>query len=203
VSTYQNAHLLLSAAAPSQFPADLGAEVAIAGRSNAGKSSAINAITARRALARTSKLPGRTRLLNFFELAPQARLIDLPGYGYAEGPREQRHDWAGLIEALAPRRSLKGLMLVIDARRGVQDSDEQLLAWAQQHERSVHVLLSKADQLRRSEARALLASAQAQLARRAAVQLFSVRDGTGIDEARARLASWLASAGQEKAPAAQ
>lgn len=201
MSIYQNAQLLLSVAAPSQFPADLGAEVAIAGRSNAGKSSAINAITGRRALARTSKLPGRTRLLNFFELLPQARLIDLPGYGYAEGPRAHREDWARLIEALAPRRSLKGLLLVVDARRGVQDSDEQLLAWAQLHERPVHVLLSKADQLRRSEARQLLASAQTQLASRAAVQLFSARDGTGIDEARARLQSWLAQAGQEKAPA--
>jgi GTP-binding protein len=201
LSIYQHAQLLLSAAAPSQFPADRGAEVAIAGRSNAGKSSAINAITGRHALARTSKLPGRTRLLNFFELSPQARLIDLPGYGYAEGPREQRHDWARLIEALAPRLSLKGLMLVIDARRGVQDSDEQLLAWAEQHQRAVHVLLSKADQLRRSEGRALLARTQAQLSGRAAVQLFSVRDGTGIEEARARLAAWLADAGQEKAPA--
>ncbi|MGH8255287.1 MAG: GTP-binding protein, partial [Steroidobacteraceae bacterium] len=126
---------------------------------------------------------------------------DLPGYGYAEGPRAHREDWARLIEALAPRRSLKGLLLVVDARRGVQDSDEQLLAWAQLHERPVHVLLSKADQLRRSEARQLLASAQTQLASRAAVQLFSARDGTGIDEARARLQSWLAQAGQEKAPA--
>ncbi len=202
MSIYQNAQLLLSVAAPSQFPADLGAEVAIAGRSNAGKSSAINAITGRRALARTSKLPGRTRLLNFFELLPQARLIDLPGYGYAEGPRAHREDWARLIEALAPRRSLKGLLLVVDARRGVQDSDEQLLAWAQLHERPVHVLLSKADQFRRSEARDLLASAQARLAARAVVQLFSARDGTGIDEARSRLRSWLEDeGGQEKTPA--
>jgi GTP-binding protein len=207
VSIYQNAQLLLSAAAASQFPADRGAEVAIAGRSNAGKSSAINAITGRRALARTSKLPGRTRLLNFFELSPQARLIDLPGYGYAEGPRTDRQDWARLIEALAPRRSLKGLLLVVDARRGVQDADEQLLAWAQLHERPVHVLLSKADTLRRSEARQLLAAVQLQLAGRAAVQLFSARERTGIDEARAQLAAWLAGAGQEagqeKAPAAQ
>ncbi len=207
MSIYQNAQLLLSAAAASQFPADRGAEVAIAGRSNAGKSSAINAITGRRALARTSKLPGRTRLLNFFELAPQARLIDLPGYGYAEGPRTDRQDWARLIEALAPRRSLKGLLLVVDARRGVQDADEQLLAWAQLHERPVHVLLSKADQLRRSEGRQLLAAVQVQLAGRAAVQLFSARDRTGIEEARAQLAAWLAGAGQpagqEKAPAAQ
>jgi GTP-binding protein len=192
VSIYQNAQLLLSVAAPSQFPADQGAEVAIAGRSNAGKSSAINAITGRRALARTSKSPGRTRLLNFFELAPLARLIDLPGYGYAEGRREDRADWARLIDALAPRRSLKGLLLVVDSRRGVQDSDEQLLAWAQLHERPVHVLLSKVDQLRRSEGRQLLVSARAQLATRAAVQLFSARDGTGVDEARARLQSWLA-----------
>jgi GTP-binding protein len=179
--------------------------VAIAGRSNAGKSSAINALTGRRALARTSKLPGRTRLLNFFELAPRARLVDLPGYGYAEGPREQRRDWARLIEALAPRRSLRGLMVVVDVRRGLRDGDEQLLAWAQAHGRPVHVLLSKADQLTRAGGRAALAAVQGQLAGRAVVQLFSARDGTGVDTARERLREWLAGeagSAKEKAPAA-
>ena len=198
---YQNAQLLLSAAAASQFPADRGAEVAIAGRSNAGKSSAINAIVGRRALARTSKQPGRTRLLNFFELTPGARLIDLPGYGYAQGARAERDTWARLIAALAPRHSLKGLLLVVDARRGFQDSDEQLLIWAQLHSRPVHVLLAKADQLRPSEARSLRAHLQTQLLGRAAVQLFSAHESIGIDEARARLAAWLAGEPeQEKAP---
>ena len=119
---------MLSAAAAAQFPPDVGAEVAIVGRSNSGKSSAINAITARRSLARSSKTPGRTRLVNFFELAAGARLIDLPGYGYAHGPRSERAGWGALIEELAPRQSLRGLLLVVDARRGIMDSDEQLLS---------------------------------------------------------------------------
>ena len=127
----------------------------------------------------------------------QKRLVDLPGYGYAEGPREQRRDWAGLIEALAPRRSLKGLMVVVDVRRGLRDGDEQLLAWAQLYDRPVHVLLSKADQLTRAGARAALAAVQAQLAGRAAAQLFSARDGTGVDAARERLQAWLGDARQE------
>src|ERR1700683_1604502 len=123
MSAYPTAQFMLSAAAAGQFPADTGAEAAIAGRSNAGKSSAINAITNRRALARTSKTPGRTRLLNFFQLAPGERLIDLPGYGFAAGPPAERDDWARLIDALAQRDSLRGLVLVVDARRGLLDGD--------------------------------------------------------------------------------
>jgi GTP-binding protein len=191
VSVYPNAQFLFSAAAASQFPADSGAEVAIAGRSNAGKSSAINAITARHALARTSKTPGRTRLLNFFELAPGGRLVDLPGYGFAAGAPAERDTWARLIEALAQRECLKGLLLVVDARRGLLPGDEQLLGWAQGLGRPVHVLLSKADQLKRAEARALLSRSQAQLAGRGSVQLFSARAGVGIDEARATIDAWL------------
>lgn len=191
VSTYQDARLLQSAAAHGQFPADWGAEVAIAGRSNTGKSSAINAITGRRALARTSKQPGRTRLANFFELAPGARLVDLPGYGFARGPRAEQAGWAHLIEALGARRSLQGLLLVIDARRGMGAEDEQLLAWAEALQRPVHVLLSKADQLNRAEARELLARSQAQLAGRASAQLFSAHAGTGLEQARSQLAAWL------------
>ena len=126
MSRFQQAQFLLSAAAPAQFPPDSGVEVAFAGRSNAGKSSAINAITQRRGLARTSKTPGRTRLLNFFELAPQRRLVDLPGYGYAGGPEDERRTWGSLIDALKERASLVGLFLIVDVRRGIGEGGEGL-----------------------------------------------------------------------------
>jgi len=192
VSVYPSAQFLISAAAAAQFPADSGAEVAIAGRSNAGKSSAINAITARHALARTSKMPGRTRLLNFFQLADGKRLVDLPGYGFAEGPPPERDAWAQLIDALAQRQSLAGLLLVVDARRGLLPGDLQLLDWAEGMQHPVHVLLSKADQLKRNEARTLLAQSAATLAGRGSVQLFSARAGVGVDEARRTVDAWLA-----------
>jgi GTP-binding protein len=191
VSVYPNAQFLFSAAAATQFPADSGAEVAIAGRSNAGKSSAINAITARNALARTSKMPGRTRLLNFFQLSPDKRLVDLPGYGFAQGPPPERDLWARLIEALAGRACLKGLLLVVDARRGLLPGDQQMLAWAHGMQRPVHVLLSKSDQLKRAEARTLLTTSQAQLQGRASAQLFSAHAGVGLDEARGVIDDWL------------
>jgi GTP-binding protein len=191
LSLYPHARLLLSAAAAGQFPADQGVEVAIAGRSNAGKSTAINALTGRKALARTSKQPGRTRLLNFFELSPGTRLVDLPGYGYAQGARAERDLWGELIDALRPRRSLCGVLLVVDARRGLLPMDEQLLAWAQGRPRAVHVLLSKADQLPRSAARECLQRTQQRLGTGASVQLFSAHAGTGVEEARALLQHWL------------
>jgi GTP-binding protein len=191
VSVYPFAHFLFSAAAAAQFPHDTGAEVAIVGRSNAGKSSAINAITGRRSLARTSKTPGRTRLLNFFELAPGARLIDLPGYGYASGPRKERAGWADLIEGLAPRQSLRGLLLVVDARRGILSGDQQLMDWAQSIGQPVHVLFSKSDQLKRAEAQKLLSESQPSLQGRGSAQLFSAHTGVGLQQARAQLDAWL------------
>lgn len=190
MSRFQQADFLISAAAPAQFPPDAGVEVAFAGRSNAGKSSAINAITQRRGLARTSKTPGRTRLLNFFELGPQRRLVDLPGYGYASGPESERRTWGPLIDALKERASLAGLFLIVDVRRGFTEGDEGLLAWAAPAQR-VHVLLAKADKLSRAEgARALRAVATA-LAGRATVQLFSAHDGTGMRDAQDTLLAWL------------
>ncbi|HUL47924.1 MAG TPA: ribosome biogenesis GTP-binding protein YihA/YsxC [Steroidobacteraceae bacterium] len=190
MSRFQQAKFLVSAAAPAQFPPDIGAEVAFAGRSNAGKSSAINAITQRRGLARTSKTPGRTRLLNFFELAPERRLVDLPGYGYASGPESERRGWQPLIEALHERASLKGLFLIVDARRGLTEGDAGLLEWAAPEQR-VHVLLSKADKLTRSEAARALRTAGDELAGRATLQLFSAMDGTGVGEAQQTLLGWL------------
>src|SRR3984885_7271459 len=169
MSRFSQASFLISAAAPAQFPPDVGAEVAFVGRSNAGKSSAINAITHRQGLARTSKTPGRTQLLNFFALAPGERLVDLPGYGYANVPAAQRRTWPPLIEALRVRASLRGLFVIVDARRGLKDSDEDLLGWAEPTQR-VHVLLAKADKLNRAEGAAALRAAQAALAGRASVQ---------------------------------
>ena len=188
---FPQARFLVSAAAPAQFPADRGVEVAFAGRSNAGKSSAINAIAARQGLARASKTPGRTRLINFFELASSARLVDLPGYGYASAPEAERRAWPALIEALRRRESLYGLFVIVDARRGITAGDEALLEWAGEAQR-VHVLLSKTDKLGRGEARAALAAAMGATAGRATVQLFSAHTREGVEEARRVLSSWLA-----------
>src|SRR5579862_1128377 len=143
MSNYHRAELMLSAAHARQFPPDEGAEVAFAGRSNAGKSSAINAIVGRRGLARTSKTPGRTRLLNFFELAPGARIVDLPGFGYAAAGPAERAIWEAMTTALSQRAALHGLFLVIDSRRGVLAHDQELMAWAAAVNCPVHVLLSK------------------------------------------------------------
>jgi GTP-binding protein len=190
MSRFHEVRFLVSAAVPRQFPQDLGAEVAFVGRSNAGKSSAINALAQRRGLARTSKAPGRTRLLNFFELAPQRRLIDLPGYGYANVPEAERRTWLPLIEALRQRTSLRGLFVIVDSRRGWSAADEGLLEWASPGQR-VHVLLSKADKLSRGEAAAVLRAAAAQLSGRATAQLFSALKGTGVAEAQDTLEAWL------------
>ena len=190
MSRFNGVQFLISAAAPAQFPPDVGAEVAFVGRSNAGKSSAINAITQRHALARTSKLPGRTRLLNFFELAPMKRLVDLPGYGYASAPAAERLAWLPLIDALRQRGSLRGLFVIVDARRGVAAADVGVLEWALPHQR-VHVLLSKADKLNRAEGAAVLRSASASLSGRATAQLFSALKGTGVREAQDTLEGWL------------
>jgi GTP-binding protein len=190
VSRFSQGRFLISAAAPGQFPPDLGAEVAFVGRSNSGKSSAINAITQRNGLARTSKTPGRTRLLNFFEFGTHERIVDLPGYGYATGPEAERLSWQPLIDALRDRESLRGLFMIVDSRRGLTEGDEALLSWASPSVH-VHVLLSKADKLNRSEGLKVLRETKAALTDRATAQLFSVPAKTGIDEAQRTLAAWL------------
>ena len=187
---------MLSAAADAQFPPDHGVEIAFAGRSNAGKSSAINAITARNGLARTSKTPGRTRLLNFFSLGADRRIVDLPGYGFAEGPREERASWKPLIEALRPRTSFKGLFLVVDSRRGLGESDLELIEWADPGRRRIHVLLSKADKLTRSESLKAQKEAVATLGGNATVQLFSALRRVGVEDAQDRLQSWIETGAQ-------
>ena len=190
MSRFGGARFLTSAAAPGQFPADAGAEVAFAGRSNAGKSSAINAIAQHQGLARTSKTPGRTRLLNFFELAPMKRLVDLPGYGYAAVPEAERRSWLPMLEALRSRSSLKGVFLIVDARRGLGAGDQALLDWAGALPR-LQVLLAKSDKLGRGEATATLRAVSESLAGRAGVQLFSALRGTGVREAQDTLEHWL------------
>jgi GTP-binding protein len=180
VSAYPNARFLTSAASPAQFPPDRGVEIAFAGRSNAGKSSAINAIVQRRALARTSKTPGRTRLINFFELEEGFRLVDLPGYGYADVPEVERRKWAPLIDALLLRESFVALFLVVDARRGLGEADDGLIDWATSTGRRVHVLLAKADKLTRSEGARVEREAAARVGEVATVQLFSAVAGTGV-----------------------
>ena len=190
MSRFNQILFLVSAARAAQFPADVGVEVGFVGRSNAGKSSAINAITQRQGLARTSKTPGRTQLLNFFELAPGRRLVDLPGYGYAEVTAAQRRAWPPLIEALRERESLRGLFVIVDARRGIKDGDEALLEWAGP-QRRLHILLAKCDKLSTNEARAVLRAAEAALKGRSSVQLFSSLKGTGVTEARDILTGWL------------
>jgi len=190
MSRFPRAEFLTSAAAPEHFPADRGAEVAFVGRSNAGKSTAINMIVQHKGLARTSKTPGRTRLLNFFEVGPMQRIVDLPGYGYASGPEAERRTWRPLIEALAGRNSLRGLFVIVDSRRGLAAGDDTLLDWVSPEHR-VHVLLSKADKLNKSEAAKVLKSSAAALEGRGTVQLFSALAKTGVEQAQRTLADWL------------
>jgi GTP-binding protein len=192
MSLFPHVQFLLSAAQAAQFPADRGAEVAFAGRSNSGKSSAINAIVQRHGLARVSKTPGRTRLLNFFEIGPEKRIVDLPGYGYAAAPEAERRTWAPMIGALRERESLRGLVLIVDSRRGVAPEDQNLIAWAREggQEMRVHVLLSKADKLTRSESSKVLREAKAALEGTATVQLFSTLDKIGVEEAQRVLQQW-------------
>ncbi|MDB6045996.1 MAG: cell division checkpoint GTPase YihA [Gammaproteobacteria bacterium] len=190
MSRFPRAEFLTSAAAPEHFPADRGAEVAFVGRSNAGKSTAINMIVQHKGLARTSKTPGRTRLLNFFEVGPMQRIVDLPGYGYASGPEAERRTWRPLIEALAGRSSLRGLFVIVDSRRGLAVGDDTLLDWVSPEHR-VHVLLSKADKLNKSEAGKVLKSSAAALEGRGTVQLFSALAKTGVEQAQRTLADWL------------
>ena len=189
---------LLGAARPKQFPADDGWEVAVAGRSNAGKSSAINTITGIRGLARVSKTPGRTREINFFRVDSRRRLVDLPGYGYARVPVPVRQAWQRLIENyFAQRQCLRGVVVVMDCRHPLTDFDQQMLQWCVHGQLPVHLLLTKADKLSRGAATAVLHQVRARLNREfpstvsATAQLFSALKRTGVGEAQEMLAKWL------------
>lgn len=179
------------------LPADRGAEVAFAGRSNAGKSSAINALVNRQRLAYVSKTPGRTQTINFFGLGGGRFLVDLPGYGYAAVPQREREHWGELISAyLTARECLRGLVLIADARRPLTALDRQLIEWFAITAKPVHVLLTKADKLSRPQARLALSKAGSELCRDhpglLSVQLFSSATRDGVAKAQQTVSGWLA-----------
>jgi GTP-binding protein len=184
---------LTSSWQPHQFPPDQGVEVAFAGRSNAGKSSALNAITGRKVLARTSKTPGRTQLINFFALNERQRLADLPGYGYAKVPEKMRLHWRQLLERyIETRASLGGVVIVMDSRHPLTEFDVQMLEWAGAQDLPIHLLLTKADKLSRGESAATLKKVRAAVGDAATAQLFSAPAKTGVDEARKEVLGMLA-----------
>ena len=182
----------------SQLPAESKAEVAFAGRSNAGKSSALNALTGRRRLAHVSKTPGRTRLINFFEVDRAAFLVDLPGYGYAQVSGDMKRQWARLLTGyLHQRRQIRGLIVVMDARHPMTPLDHQLLDWFTATGKPVHVLLTKADKLSRSQATAQLRTVQAALRKdypHCTAQIFSSDTKQGLEEAQQIVSGWLTTA---------
>jgi len=193
---FRLAQFVLSAPELRQLPADAGAEVAFAGRSNAGKSSALNAICDQTGLARTSKTPGRTQHFVVFALADGKRLVDLPGYGYAKVPEAMRERWQRVIDAyMRERESLRGIVLIMDSRHPLKDFDRQMLQFCDDIDRACHVLLTKADKLAHSEGLRTLALVRKECAAqgwRASAQLFSAMKKTGLDEARSTLAGLLA-----------
>ena len=193
MSTYPDAKFVTSAAEARQLAPDTGREIAFAGRSNSGKSSAINAIIERVGLARVSRTPGRTQLINFFELAPQRRLVDLPGYGFAKVPEKVRARWLELMQHyFNVRESLVGLVLIVDSRRGLGAQDAAMLEWVLARDRRAHVLLSKSDKLNRRDALSVLRETQAACNDAAVtVQLFSAHAPQGLEEARGVLEQWL------------
>jgi GTP-binding protein len=194
-STYFQASFITSAAKLSQSPEDSGYEIAFAGRSNAGKSSAINTLCQQTALARTSRTPGRTQLLNFFRVDDQRRLVDLPGYGYAAVAQDIKADWQGaLADYLEKRECLRGVILMMDSRHPLKDYDIQMLEWANHIEIPVHVLLTKVDKLNRKEQAISLERVDAALKEFSldfSVQLFSSLKRWGVDEAHEKLDQWF------------
>jgi GTP-binding protein len=200
---FARARYLLSAHNPKQLPADGGFEVAFAGRSNAGKSSALNAICQQNALARVSKTPGRTQQLVFFDFAPSSNgpaadrfLVDLPGYGYAKVPQELQAHWQAFLERFfETREALRGLIVVMDIRHPLKDYDRQMLGYAVRRGLPAHVLLTKADKLSRGAAMNTLQAVRMELSRAygdtVSVQTFSGESKQGVDEARAVLSRWL------------
>lgn len=189
---FQQTRFITSAWQEADFVDDRGIEVAFAGRSNAGKSSALNAITGQRQLARVSKTPGRTQLINFFSIDATHRLVDLPGYGYAKVPDKLRRHWRTLMESyFRQRESLAGLIIVMDVRRPLTEFDMQMLEWADASSCDVHILLTKADKLSRGAAGNMLLKVRRELDGIATVQLFSAPKRQGIEEAHSALAGML------------
>ncbi|XXK58819.1 ribosome biogenesis GTP-binding protein YihA/YsxC [Porticoccaceae bacterium nBUS_09] len=195
---FQSAEFITSAPSLKQCPDDVGCEVAFAGRSNAGKSSAINTLTRNKNLARTSKTPGRTQMINFFQLGEDRRLVDLPGYGYAKVPVAMKAQWdRHMAEYLQARKSLGGLILLMDIRHPLQDYDRQMLNWAAQAGLPVHILLTKSDKLKRGPAQSTLLKVESFLREMdpgitlLTVQIFSSLKKLGLPELEAQLNHWL------------
>lgn len=195
LSAFLQARFLTSAAKPQDFPPEAGPELAFAGRSNVGKSSAINALAGRKRLAFFSKTPGRTQTINFYDLGDQGRLADLPGYGHATAPKSLRASWDVLIGGyLTGRRSLGAVVVLMDARRPLTANDRQFLEWLRPVPALRLVLLSKSDKLTRAERAKTLASTRAALdtaAMSSEVMLFSSKSDEGVEEARGLLERWL------------
>ena len=189
----RRAQYLCSAHVAHQWPQDMGHEVAFAGRSNVGKSSAINAIAGQARLARTSKTPGRTQQIVFFEIDSRQRLVDLPGYGYAKVPPGLQRHWEKTVRHyLEDRNSLRGLILLGDIRRGLTDLDRQLLEWCAHKNLFVHLLLTKSDKLSRSAANQALVEVQRDVRLdTVTVQLFSALRRVGIEEAGEKVLALL------------
>ncbi len=192
---YQQARFIQSATTQNTLPAELGFEVAFAGRSNAGKSSSLNRLCQQKALARVSKTPGRTQLINFFAIPEGRYLVDLPGYGYAKVPEKVKKIWQAFIESyLSKRFTLRGLVLIMDIRRPMRDYDKVMLSWAQSRNLSVHILLNKSDKLKRGKAKSSLLKARKELTdytNPVSIQMFSALKGDGVEELRSKLDSWL------------
>ncbi len=197
---YQNTRFLTSASTFKQCPADTAFEVAFAGRSNAGKSSAINVLCCQAKLARTSKTPGRTQLINFFQIADDKYIVDLPGYGYAKVPMKVKIKWQKQLELyLQQRQSLKGLVLLMDIRRPFQAFDTQMVEWAVNSSLPIHILLTKADKFKSGAAKNALLQARKHIAQQqtdglkdlATMQLFSSLKKTGVEELKKKLNQWL------------
>jgi len=208
---YHQARFLTSAAELQQCPPDQGIEVAFAGRSNAGKSSALNVLCRQKNLARTSKTPGRTQLINFFELDQERRLVDLPGYGYAKVAESVKRQWQGtLARYLDQRQALRGVVLMVDVRHSMKTFDQQMLEWSQHIGLPVHILLTKADKLKRGAASNALLRLRREIAplgQQVSVQLFSALKRQGIDQAHQVLDQWFEleapENGQKKDPGTQ
>ena len=191
---YRKAHFLISAANATQFPQS-GREVAFAGRSNAGKSSAINTLCDNKGLARTSKTPGRTRLVNFFAMDEERRIVDLPGYGFAKVPIAVKHEWEKLMtQYLSDQEALGGLVIIMDIRHPLNDYDWQMLEWCNHFNLPAHVLLTKADKIKRGPQQSCKLQTIKILKEagvKASVQTFSALNKTGLDELVDKLNQWL------------